>query len=57
MQYLNFILTSFRSNTPSESNQYLSNLFLSNTRVLDQMIKTLLRKIWFFPDEMKIGFM
>ncbi|KAK5776344.1 hypothetical protein PVK06_044303 [Gossypium arboreum] len=47
----------FRSNTPSESYQYLSNLFLSNGRLLDQMTKTLLRKRWLFPDEMKIGFM
>nr|DBA44674.1 TPA_asm: hypothetical protein RF2 [Batis maritima]DBA44675.1 TPA_asm: hypothetical protein RF2 [Batis maritima] len=47
----------FRSNTPSESYQYLSNLFLSNERLLDQMTKTLLRKRWLFPDEMKIGFM
>nr|YP_010413437.1 Ycf2 protein [Sedum alfredii]YP_010413452.1 Ycf2 protein [Sedum alfredii]URQ18342.1 Ycf2 protein [Sedum alfredii]URQ18357.1 Ycf2 protein [Sedum alfredii] len=48
---------SFRSNTLSESSQYLSNLFLSNGRLLDQMTKTLLRKRWLFPDEMKIGFM
>nr|YP_009752624.1 Ycf2 protein [Trichosanthes homophylla]YP_009752642.1 Ycf2 protein [Trichosanthes homophylla]QIT05105.1 Ycf2 protein [Trichosanthes kirilowii]QIT05020.1 Ycf2 protein [Trichosanthes homophylla]QIT05038.1 Ycf2 protein [Trichosanthes homophylla]QIT05123.1 Ycf2 protein [Trichosanthes kirilowii]QJD26338.1 Ycf2 [Trichosanthes kirilowii] len=47
----------FRSNTPSESYQYLSNLFLSNGTLLDQMTKTLLRKRWLFPDEMKIGFM
>ena len=47
----------FRSNTPSESYQYLSNLFLSNGTLLDQMPKTLLRKRWLFPDEMKIGFM
>nr|UDZ61533.1 hypothetical protein RF2 [Ranalisma rostratum]UDZ61534.1 hypothetical protein RF2 [Ranalisma rostratum] len=44
---------SFRSNTLSESYQYLSNLFLSNGRLLDQMTKTLLRKKWLFPDEMK----
>nr|YP_010724913.1 Ycf2 protein [Watsonia pillansii]YP_010724931.1 Ycf2 protein [Watsonia pillansii]WDW32126.1 Ycf2 protein [Watsonia pillansii]WDW32144.1 Ycf2 protein [Watsonia pillansii] len=44
---------SFRSNTPSESYQYLSNLFLSNGTLLDQMAKTLLRKKWLFPDEMK----
>nr|YP_010121312.1 Ycf2 protein [Sisyrinchium angustifolium]YP_010121330.1 Ycf2 protein [Sisyrinchium angustifolium]QRC77926.1 Ycf2 protein [Sisyrinchium angustifolium]QRC77946.1 Ycf2 protein [Sisyrinchium angustifolium]WDW31782.1 Ycf2 protein [Sisyrinchium angustifolium]WDW31800.1 Ycf2 protein [Sisyrinchium angustifolium] len=43
----------FRSNTPSESYQYLSNLFLSNGTLLDQMTKTLLRKRWLFPDEMK----
>nr|QLI53071.1 hypothetical protein RF2 [Pennantia corymbosa]QLI53241.1 hypothetical protein RF2 [Pennantia endlicheri] len=48
---------SFRSNTLSESSQYLSNLFLSNGTLLDQMTKTLLRKRWLFPDEMKIGFM
>nr|YP_010484390.1 Ycf2 [Tamarix laxa]YP_010484406.1 Ycf2 [Tamarix laxa]UVW79610.1 Ycf2 [Tamarix laxa]UVW79611.1 Ycf2 [Tamarix laxa] len=48
---------SFRSNTLSESYQYLSNLFLSNGRLLDQMTKTFLRKRWLFPDEMKIGFM
>jgi hypothetical protein len=48
---------SFRSNTLSESYQYLSTLFLSNGTLLDQMTKTLLRKRWFFPDEMKIGFM
>uniref|UniRef100_A0AAT9ZTQ4 Protein Ycf2 n=1 Tax=Phanera cardinalis TaxID=3078825 RepID=A0AAT9ZTQ4_9FABA len=48
---------SFRSNTLSESYQYLSNLFLSNGTLLDKMTKTLLRKRWLFPDEMKIGFM
>nr|QIQ22789.1 Ycf2 [Cistanche deserticola]QIQ22802.1 Ycf2 [Cistanche deserticola] len=48
---------SFRSNTLSESYQYLSTLFLSNGTLLDQMTKTLLRKRWLFPDEMKIGFM
>ncbi|KAK9660837.1 hypothetical protein RND81_O179800 [Saponaria officinalis] len=42
---------SFRSNTLSESYQYLSNLFLSNGTLLDQMTKTLLRKRWLFPDE------
>ncbi|KAI9075969.1 hypothetical protein K1719_042041 [Acacia pycnantha] len=47
----------FRSNTLSESYQYLSNLFLSNGTLLDQMRKTLLRKRWLFQDEMKIGFM
>nr|UEN68038.1 hypothetical chloroplast RF21 [Kosteletzkya pentacarpos]UEN68039.1 hypothetical chloroplast RF21 [Kosteletzkya pentacarpos] len=45
----------FRSNTPSESYQYLSNLFLSNGRLLDQMTKTLLRKRWLFPDEMVVA--
>nr|YP_010259001.1 hypothetical chloroplast RF21 [Chiloglottis cornuta]YP_010259009.1 hypothetical chloroplast RF21 [Chiloglottis cornuta]UIX23871.1 hypothetical chloroplast RF21 [Chiloglottis cornuta]UIX23879.1 hypothetical chloroplast RF21 [Chiloglottis cornuta] len=44
---------SFRSNTLSESYQYLSNLFLSNGTLLDQMTKILLRKRWLFPDEMK----
>uniref|UniRef100_A0A8S0YB53 Ycf2 N-terminal domain-containing protein n=1 Tax=Spirodela intermedia TaxID=51605 RepID=A0A8S0YB53_SPIIN len=39
---------SFCSNTLSESYQYLSNLFLSNGRLLDQMTKTLLRKRWLF---------
>nr|UCS08845.1 hypothetical chloroplast RF21 [Peltoboykinia tellimoides]UCS08862.1 hypothetical chloroplast RF21 [Peltoboykinia tellimoides] len=48
---------SFRSNTLSESYQYLSNLFLSNGTLLDQMTKTLLRKRWLFPDEIQIGFM
>nr|ALF03345.1 Ycf2 [Cucumis sativus var. hardwickii]ANF28420.1 Ycf2 [Cucumis sativus var. hardwickii] len=43
----------FRSNTLSQSYQYLSNLFLSNGTLLDQMTKTLLRKRWLFPDEMK----
>ena len=41
----------FRSNTLSESYQYLSNLFLSNGTLLDQLTKTLLRKRWLFPDE------
>nr|AKT74001.1 hypothetical chloroplast RF21 [Corsia cf. boridiensis SPL470-2] len=44
---------SFHSNTLFESYQYLSNLFLSNGTLLDQMTKTLLRKRWLFPDEMK----
>nr|WCF63871.1 Ycf2 [Paris delavayi]WCF63888.1 Ycf2 [Paris delavayi]WCF65679.1 Ycf2 [Paris delavayi]WCF65696.1 Ycf2 [Paris delavayi]WCF66023.1 Ycf2 [Paris delavayi] len=44
---------SFHSNTLSESYQYLSNLFLSNGTLLDQMTKTLLRNGWLFPDEMK----
>ncbi|KAF1870772.1 hypothetical protein Lal_00037386 [Lupinus albus] len=44
----------FRSNTLSESYQYLLNLFLSNGKLLDQMTKTLLRKRWLFPDEMVI---
>ena len=43
---------SFCSNTPSKSYQYLSNLFLSNARLLYQMTKR-----WLFLDEMKIGFM
>uniref|UniRef100_A0A9I9E0L4 Protein Ycf2 n=1 Tax=Cucumis melo TaxID=3656 RepID=A0A9I9E0L4_CUCME len=45
----------FRSNTPSESYQYLSNLFLSKGTLLDQMTKTLLRKRWLFPDEMVVA--
>nr|YP_010760364.1 Ycf2 protein [Cuscuta micrantha]YP_010760416.1 Ycf2 protein [Cuscuta micrantha]WEY30339.1 Ycf2 protein [Cuscuta micrantha]WEY30340.1 Ycf2 protein [Cuscuta micrantha] len=48
---------SFLSNTLSESYQYLSNMFLSNGTLLDQITKTLLKKRWLFPDEMKIGFM
>nr|YP_009994282.1 Ycf2 protein [Cuscuta nitida]YP_009994341.1 Ycf2 protein [Cuscuta nitida]QNP08405.1 Ycf2 protein [Cuscuta nitida]QNP08406.1 Ycf2 protein [Cuscuta nitida] len=48
---------SFRSHTLSESYQYLSNLFLSNGTLLDQITNTLLRKRWLFPDEMQIGFM
>nr|YP_010760125.1 Ycf2 protein [Cuscuta vandevenderi]YP_010760177.1 Ycf2 protein [Cuscuta vandevenderi]WEY30050.1 Ycf2 protein [Cuscuta vandevenderi]WEY30051.1 Ycf2 protein [Cuscuta vandevenderi] len=48
---------SFRSTTLSESYQFLSNLFLSNGPLLDQITKTLLRKRWLFPDEMKSGFM
>ena len=47
----------FHYNTLSESYQYLSNLFLSDGWLLDQMTKALLRKRWLFPDEMKIGFM
>jgi len=42
---------SFRSNTLLESYQYLSNLFLSNERLFDQMAKRLLRTGWLFPDE------
>nr|YP_009925725.1 hypothetical chloroplast RF21 [Incarvillea compacta]YP_009925738.1 hypothetical chloroplast RF21 [Incarvillea compacta]QNH82817.1 hypothetical chloroplast RF21 [Incarvillea compacta]QNH82830.1 hypothetical chloroplast RF21 [Incarvillea compacta] len=45
---------SFRSNILSESYQYLATLFLSNGRLLDQMTKTLVRKRWLFPDEMKM---
>ncbi|VFQ99005.1 unnamed protein product [Cuscuta campestris] len=45
---------SFLSNTLSESYQYLSNMFLSNGTLLDQMTKTLLKKRWLFPDEMKM---
>ncbi|KAF4362373.1 hypothetical protein G4B88_025054 [Cannabis sativa] len=45
----------FRSNTPSESYQCLSKLFLSNGTLLDQMTKTLLRKRWLFPDEMVVA--
>nr|YP_010219340.1 hypothetical chloroplast RF21 [Ensete ventricosum]YP_010219361.1 hypothetical chloroplast RF21 [Ensete ventricosum]UCC34371.1 hypothetical chloroplast RF21 [Ensete ventricosum]UCC34392.1 hypothetical chloroplast RF21 [Ensete ventricosum] len=44
---------SFLSNTLSESYQYLSNLLLSNGTLLDQITKTMSRKGWLFPDEMK----
>nr|QFG71164.1 Ycf2 protein [Mammillaria albiflora] len=44
----------FRYFLLSETYQYLSNLFLSNGTLLDQMTKTLFRKGWIFPDEMKI---
>nr|YP_009414771.1 hypothetical chloroplast RF2 [Platycodon grandiflorus]YP_009414796.1 hypothetical chloroplast RF2 [Platycodon grandiflorus]ARR27774.1 hypothetical chloroplast RF2 [Platycodon grandiflorus]ARR27789.1 hypothetical chloroplast RF2 [Platycodon grandiflorus]UBK12175.1 hypothetical chloroplast RF2 [Platycodon grandiflorus]UBK12200.1 hypothetical chloroplast RF2 [Platycodon grandiflorus]UXO94473.1 hypothetical chloroplast RF2 [Platycodon grandiflorus] len=44
---------SFRSNTLSESYQYLSNLFLSNGTLVDQMQKTLVRKRWLFPDDIQ----
>nr|YP_010832507.1 hypothetical chloroplast RF21 [Astragalus oxyglottis]WFG51945.1 hypothetical chloroplast RF21 [Astragalus oxyglottis] len=44
----------FRSNTLLESYQYLSNLFLSNGTLLDEMTKTLLRKQWLFPDDMVV---
>nr|YP_010832887.1 Ycf2 [Astragalus cognatus]WFG52857.1 Ycf2 [Astragalus cognatus] len=45
----------FRSNTLLESYQYLSNLFLSNGTLLDEMTKTLLRKQWLFPDEIVVA--
>ncbi|KAF4394720.1 hypothetical protein F8388_015626 [Cannabis sativa] len=45
----------FHSNTPSQSYQYLSKLFLSNGTLLDQMTKTLLRKRWLFSDEMVVA--
>jgi hypothetical protein len=38
----------FRSNTPSESYQYLSNLLLSNGRLLDQITNALLRNKYGF---------
>ena len=44
---------SFLYNTLSESYQYLSNLFLSNRMLLDQMTKTLLEKKWLFPNEIE----
>nr|AIJ28034.1 hypothetical chloroplast RF21 [Trifolium lupinaster] len=44
-----------RSNTLSESYQYLSNLFLSNGTLLAQITKRLLRKRWLFPDEMVVS--
>jgi len=54
---VHYLMDFFHYNTLSESYQYLSNLFLSKGRLLDQMTKALLRKRWLFPDEMKIGFM
>nr|YP_009403449.1 hypothetical chloroplast RF2 [Downingia cuspidata]YP_009403458.1 hypothetical chloroplast RF2 [Downingia cuspidata]ASA34641.1 hypothetical chloroplast RF2 [Downingia cuspidata]ASA34652.1 hypothetical chloroplast RF2 [Downingia cuspidata] len=48
---------SFRSNTLSESYQYLANLFLSNRTLVAQMQKTLVRKRWLFPDDMQKFFM
>ncbi|CAN1355519.1 Protein Ycf2 [Linum perenne] len=39
----------FRSKTLSESYQYLSNLFLSNGRLLDQMTKGIVEKKMAFP--------
>ncbi|KAF1866112.1 hypothetical protein Lal_00043065 [Lupinus albus] len=45
----------FRSNTLSRSYQYLSNLFLYNRTLLDQMIKILLRKRWIILNEMVIA--
>nr|YP_009434996.1 hypothetical chloroplast RF2 [Lobelia holstii]YP_009435021.1 hypothetical chloroplast RF2 [Lobelia holstii]ATG24997.1 hypothetical chloroplast RF2 [Lobelia holstii]ATG25024.1 hypothetical chloroplast RF2 [Lobelia holstii] len=48
---------SFRSTALSESYQYLSNLFLSNGTLVDQMQKTLVRKEWIFPEDMKKFFM
>nr|YP_010565500.1 hypothetical chloroplast RF21 [Yoania squamipes]UZA66562.1 hypothetical chloroplast RF21 [Yoania squamipes] len=44
---------SFRSNTLSESYQYLSNLFLYNETLLNKIKETLLRNRWLFPDEIK----
>nr|YP_009352012.1 hypothetical chloroplast RF21 [Schoepfia jasminodora]AQW41730.1 hypothetical chloroplast RF21 [Schoepfia jasminodora] len=41
---------------PFESSQYLSTLFISNGMLLGRMTKTLLRKRWFFPEEIKIEF-
>nr|YP_010291666.1 hypothetical protein RF2 [Scleria parvula]YP_010291689.1 hypothetical protein RF2 [Scleria parvula]ULQ67673.1 hypothetical protein RF2 [Scleria parvula]ULQ67696.1 hypothetical protein RF2 [Scleria parvula] len=43
---------SFPSHILFESYQYLANLFLSNGALLDQMIKTLLRNRWLFPEDM-----
>nr|YP_009435799.1 hypothetical chloroplast RF2 [Monopsis alba]YP_009435822.1 hypothetical chloroplast RF2 [Monopsis alba]ATG25800.1 hypothetical chloroplast RF2 [Monopsis alba]ATG25825.1 hypothetical chloroplast RF2 [Monopsis alba] len=43
---------SFRSHTLSESFQYLSNLFLSNRTLVEQIKKTLVRKRWLFPDDL-----
>nr|YP_010184960.1 Ycf2 [Pseudotsuga brevifolia]QVH34639.1 Ycf2 [Pseudotsuga brevifolia] len=44
---------SFLYNTLSESYQYLSNLFLSNRMLLDQLTKTLLDKKCLFPNEIE----
>nr|YP_010565550.1 hypothetical chloroplast RF21 [Yoania prainii]UZA66662.1 hypothetical chloroplast RF21 [Yoania prainii] len=44
---------SFRSNTLSESYQYLSNLFLYNETLLNKIKETLLMNRWLFPDEIK----
>nr|ULF03459.1 Ycf2 protein [Cathaya argyrophylla]ULF47463.1 Ycf2 protein [Cathaya argyrophylla]ULF47559.1 Ycf2 protein [Cathaya argyrophylla] len=44
---------SFLYNTLFESYQYLSNLFLSNRMLLDQMTKTLLEKKWLLPNEIE----
>nr|QTI91282.1 Ycf2 [Leuchtenbergia principis] len=43
----------FRYFLLSETYQYLSNLFLSNGTLLDQMTKTLFRKGWIFSDEIE----
>nr|YP_005352751.1 hypothetical chloroplast RF2 [Ginkgo biloba]AEX99049.1 hypothetical chloroplast RF2 [Ginkgo biloba] len=43
----------FIYNTLSDSYQYLSNLFLSNRMLLNQMTKTLLRNRWLFPNEIE----
>nr|YP_009975934.1 Ycf2 [Annona reticulata]YP_009975961.1 Ycf2 [Annona reticulata]QNK05351.1 Ycf2 [Annona reticulata]QNK05378.1 Ycf2 [Annona reticulata] len=48
-----FFQGSFRSQARYESLRYLTNLFLSNGTLLDQMIRALLRKKWIFPEEMK----
>ncbi|KAL6002373.1 hypothetical protein ACLOJK_034305 [Asimina triloba] len=50
-----FFQGSFRSKTRYKSLRYLTNLFLSNGMLLDQMIRALLRKRWIFPEEMKHG--
>nr|YP_009435179.1 hypothetical chloroplast RF2 [Lobelia linearis]YP_009435202.1 hypothetical chloroplast RF2 [Lobelia linearis]ATG25180.1 hypothetical chloroplast RF2 [Lobelia linearis]ATG25205.1 hypothetical chloroplast RF2 [Lobelia linearis] len=47
---------SFRSHTLSESFQYLSNLFLSNRTLVEEMKKTLVRKRWLFPDDIETFF-
>nr|YP_010158649.1 Ycf2 protein [Campanula zangezura]QRG30855.1 Ycf2 protein [Campanula zangezura] len=44
---------SFRSTALSESYQYLSNLFLSNRTVVNEMKKLLVSKRWLFPDDMQ----
>ncbi|KAL4010044.1 hypothetical protein IC575_030521 [Cucumis melo] len=44
----------FRSNTPSESYQYLSNLFLSKNTI-GSNDKDIVEKRWLFPDEMVVA--
>nr|YP_010689816.1 hypothetical chloroplast RF2 [Ceratostigma ulicinum]YP_010689834.1 hypothetical chloroplast RF2 [Ceratostigma ulicinum]WBR75441.1 hypothetical chloroplast RF2 [Ceratostigma ulicinum]WBR75459.1 hypothetical chloroplast RF2 [Ceratostigma ulicinum]WBR75525.1 hypothetical chloroplast RF2 [Ceratostigma ulicinum]WBR75543.1 hypothetical chloroplast RF2 [Ceratostigma ulicinum] len=45
---------SFRSTMKIESYQYLSNLFLSKARLLDEIRKTFGRKTFLFPEEMQM---
>nr|YP_010997014.1 hypothetical chloroplast RF2 [Plumbago zeylanica]WPJ72713.1 hypothetical chloroplast RF2 [Plumbago zeylanica] len=57
-----FSIETFRSTMKIESYQHLSNLFLSNVRLFDQVRKTFWRKTYLFPEEVKmelkkVGFM